>query len=194
MRNTTLFVLGILLLSSPAILSAEATTWSADTTHSEVAFSVRHFFTQVPGSFGGFEGTIVHDPDNLAGSSVEFTVDAASIDTKDPKRDEHLRSADFFDVANNPTLTFKSTGVAGAGNNLEVTGDLTIRGTTKSITIPVEFAGSMDTPMGRKAGFSTEFAIDRHEFGVSWNRALEGGGAVLGDDVKVRINIEAGTS
>ena len=192
MRNTTLFILGILMLSTPALVSAEATTWTVDDAHSEVAFSVRHFFTQVPGRFDGFTGTIVHDPDAPAGSSVEFSVDATTIDTKDEKRDEHLKSGDFFDVANNPTMTFKSTGVSGAGNSLEVTGDLTLRGTTKSITIPVEFAGSAATPMGKKAGFSTEFTIDRTEYGVSWNRGLEGGGAVLGDDVEIRINIEAG--
>ena len=191
MRHTTFLVLTVLLLSTPALLSADATTWSVDGTHSNVAFSVRHFFTNVPGSFGDFEGTIVHDPDNLSASSVEFVVRTASIDTKDAKRDEHLASADFFDVAGHPTMSFKSTAVNGAGNALEVTGDLTIRGTTKTITIPVEFAGSMATPMGTKAGFSSEFTIDRMEYGVTWNRGLEGGGAVLGDDVEIRINIEA---
>lgn len=191
MRNTTFLLLAGLLLTTPALLSAEPTTWSVDGTHSEVAFSVRHFLTRVPGNFDEFEGTIVHDPDDLAASSVEFTVQAASIDTDDVKRDEHLKSADFFDVATHPTLTFVSTSVSGAGNELEVTGDLTIRGTTKTITIPVEYAGSMATPMGMKAGYSSEFTIDRTEFGVSWNRAIEGGGAVLGDDVKIRINIEA---
>ena len=187
MRHTTLLLLTALLLTTPALLSAEATTWSVDGTHSEVAFSVRHFFTQVPGSFDEFEGTIVHDPDDPAASSVKFTVQTASIDTKDAKRDEHLKSADFFDVASHPTMTFVSNAVSGTGKELEVTGDLTIRGTTKTITIPVEFLGSSAT----KAGFSTEFTIDRTEYGVSWNRAVEGGGAVLGDEVKIRINIEA---
>lgn len=191
MRRTTLFVLGILLLSTPTLLSAEPTTWSVDGTHSEVAFSVRHFFTQVPGGFGEFEGTIVHDPDNIPGSTVDFTVQAASINTNDAKRDEHLKSGDFFDTASHPTLTFKSTSVSGMGGDLEVTGDLTIRGTTKTVTIPVQFAGSMETPMGKKAGFSSKFTIDRTDYGVSWNRGLEGGGAVLGDEVEIRINIEA---
>ena len=167
---------------------AQGATWNVDAAHSHVGFSVRHLLTPVPGSFGDFTGTIVYDEENPAASSVEFTVHTASIDTNNERRDNHLRSADFFDAENHPTLTFKSKKVAPlGGNNLAVTGDLTIRGVTKEVTVPVEVLGVM----GDKAGFQTELTIDRKEYGVVWNRALDQGGTVLGDDVKILLTIEA---
>lgn len=167
---------------------AQADTWKIDPVHSHVGFSVRHFLNPVPGRFATFDGQVVYEPANPAASSVEVTVDAASIDTGNDRRDDHLRSPDFFDVASHPTLTFKSKKVAPLGeNDLAVTGDLTIRGVTKEVTVPVQVLGVM----GDKAGFQTEFTVDRKDYGVLWNRALDQGGTVLGDEVKIVLTIQA---
>lgn len=172
------------LVAVPAV--AEAGTWTVDSAHSGVGFEIRHLLTDVPGRFNDFEGTIVYDPENPASSSVEFTVQAASIDTGNEDRDNHLRSADFFDVEKHPTITFKSKKVVKAGENLAVTGDFTLHGVTREITVPVEFRGTM----GNAAGFATEFTIDRNDYGIEWNRNT-GGGAILGNDVDIEIEIEA---
>lgn len=186
-RSKLLALLFVALLALPLAADAETATWSVDNPHSEVAFQVRHFFTPVRGQFNDFTGTVVYDPENPSNSSVEMVVQAASIDTDNEKRDSHLRSPDFFAVGEHPTLSFKSKRVARVGeDNLAVTGDLTIRGTTKEVTIPVQVLGVM----GDKAGFSTEFVIDRQEFGVNWNRALDQGGTILGDDVTVDLAFE----
>ncbi|HEX2253165.1 MAG TPA: YceI family protein [Thermoanaerobaculia bacterium] len=181
----TLAALALLL---PLTAAAEPTTWNVDAVHSNVGFEVRHFLTQVPGRFGEYEGVIVYDPANPAASSVSFTVQTASIDTNNERRDGHLRSADFFDAEKFPTLSFQSKKVAALGENrLAVTGDFTMHGVTKEITVPVEVLGVM----GDKAGFQTEFEVDRTEYGVLWNRNLDQGGTILGDDVKIRLSIEA---
>lgn len=186
-RSKLLALVFAALLALPLAAAAETTTWSVDNPHSEVAFQVRHFFTPVRGQFNDFTGTIVYDPEEPSNSSVEMVVQAASIDTDNEKRDSHLRSPDFFAVEEHPTLSFKSKKVAAVGeNNLAVTGDLTIRGTTKEVTIPVQVLGVM----GDKAGFSTEFVIDRQEFGVNWNRTLDQGGTILGDEVSVDLAFE----
>jgi len=188
-KNLTLILALALLV--PAVASAAAATWKVDPAHSNMGFSIRHFFSQVPGRFNDFAGTVVYDPENPAASSVEITVQAASINTDNDQRDGHLRSPDFFDVEKFPTLQFKSTSVKAAGDKaMEVTGDLTIHGVTKQVTVPVEFFGSMETPMGTRAGFHSEFTINRQDFGVSWNRNLDTGGVILGDDVKIEIGVE----
>jgi polyisoprenoid-binding protein YceI len=187
MRNRVTTVALALLLALPALAAAAATTYNVDPVHSTVGFKVRHFVTSVPGRFNDFAGTIVYDPGNPGASKVEFTVQAASLDTRNEKRDGHLKSADFFDVANHPTLTFKSKKVSGSADALQVTGDLTIRGVTKEVTVPVEVLGTM----GTKAGFATEFKIDRQDYGVAWNRAAAGGGTILSAQVTIRIDIEA---
>ncbi|HUO86317.1 MAG TPA: YceI family protein [Thermoanaerobaculia bacterium] len=180
----SLVALSTLLLS----VTASADTWTIDTNHSHVGFSVRHLLTPVPGSFGDFSGLIVYNPENPTTSSVEVTVEAASIDTANQRRDDHLRSADFFDVEQHPTLTFVSKKVAPLGeSSLAVTGDLTIRGVTREVTVPIEVLGVL----GDKAGFQTEFTVDRKEYGVLWNRALDQGGTLLGDEVRVVLTIEA---
>lgn len=175
-------------LALPALAAAEAPVYTLDTAHTNVGFSVRHFLTQVPGRFSEFGGTIAYDPANPTQATVEVTVQAASINTGNDQRDGHLRSPDFFDVEKFPTLSFKSTKIeAGSGDQLMVTGDFTLHGVTKSITVPVDVLGVM----GEKAGFSTSFTIDRKDYGIVWNRALDQGGTILGDDVKVQIDIEA---
>ncbi|HKI06071.1 MAG TPA: YceI family protein [Thermoanaerobaculia bacterium] len=180
-----------LSLLLPALASAELATYKVDADHSGVGFSVRHFVSNVPGRFRDFDGIIKYDRQNPAASSVEFTVKAASVDTSNNDRDEHLRGKDFFDVQSFPTLTFTSTKVSAKdANNLDVTGNLTLHGVTKEVTIPVELLGSMKTPTGEKAGFETAFTINRKDYGIVWNRVLDAGGSVLGDDVKVSISIE----
>lgn len=184
----TRLTLAALALALLLAVPAQAETWKIDRVHSQVGFSVRHFLTPVPGRFGTFDGQIAYDPANPGASTVEVTVDAGSIDTDNQRRDDHLRSPDFFDVASHPTLSFRSKKVAPLGdNNLAVTGDLTIRGVTKEVTVPVEVLGVL----GDKAGFQTEFTVDRKDYGVVWNRALDQGGTVLGDEVKIVLTLEA---
>ena len=139
------------------------------------------------GRFNQLSGTIAYDPENPAASTVEISIDAASIDTNNPKRDGHLRSADFFDVEKHPGLTFKSTAVKASAGGLEVTGELTIRGVTKQVTAPVTALGTM----GDRAGFATRFTVNRQDYGVSWNRTLDTGGVLLGDEVTIDVAVEA---
>ena len=181
-----LLALVLVLLALPVVAAAEASTWTVDRTHSDVAFQVRHFLTPVRGEFNDFEGVVVYDPENPAASRVEVTVQAASIDTDNERRDGHLRSDDFFAAETHPTLTFKSKKVEQGADGLAVTGELTIRGVTKEVTVPVEVLGVM----GDKAGFSTRFVVDRLDYGVSWNNVLDQGGAVLGDEVTIDLNFE----
>jgi polyisoprenoid-binding protein YceI len=176
----------------PALAAAEPAVYKIDPDHSGVGFTIRHFVSNVPGRFRDFDGSIRYDKLEPAASSIELTVRAASIDTGNGDRDEHLRSADFFEVQKFPTLTFTSTEVkARDGNVLEVTGDLTLHGTTRRIAIPVQVLGTVKTPNGEKAGFEAIFTLNRKDFGITWNRVLDASGAVLGDDVKVTIEVEA---
>jgi polyisoprenoid-binding protein YceI len=180
-----------LALALPALALAEPVTYKVDADHSGVNFSIRHFVSNVPGLFKDYDGTIVYDKDNPAASKVGFTIQAASIDTGNADRDKHLRSADFFDVEKFPTLTFASTQVkAQDKDTLEVTGDLTMHGVTKKVTIPVDFLGTAKTPNGEKAGFETTFTLNRKDFAIIWNRVMDTG-PVLGEDVKVTISVEA---
>ncbi len=190
MKRNVLYALSIALLL-PALAAAEPVTYKVDTDHSGVGFSIRHFVSNVSGRFRDFDGVIKYDKANPAASSVEFTVKTASIDTSNNDRDEHLRTKDFFDAQKFPTLTFTSTKVvAKDANTLDVTGNLTMHGVTKPITFPVSVLGMVKTPKGEKAGFETNFKVDRKEYGITWNNVMDSG-PVLGDDVKVNIEIEA---
>jgi len=175
-----------------AIPALAADTFTIDPVHSEAAFQVRHLVTKVRGQFGEFSGTIEMDAENAASSSVSFEIAAASIDTFNEDRDTHLRSADFFDVENFPKITFTSKNVTKTGDEAyDVTGDLTIRGVTREVTLPVTFLGRATDPWGNtKAGFETGTVLDRKDYGINWNRALDQGGFILGDDVTVIINLE----
>jgi polyisoprenoid-binding protein YceI len=171
---------------------AEPLAYKIDVDHSGVGFSIRHFVSNVPGRFTDFNGTIRYDRQNPAASGVELTVRAASIDTANNDRDDHLRSADFFDVEKFPTFTFTSTSVTPkSAKTFEVTGDITLRGVTKRITIPATYLGLVQAPRGEKIGFEATFTLNRKDFGISWNRVLDTAGAVLGDEVKITIEIEA---
>lgn len=188
MRSRIAPLLAVALLALALAAPAAAEVWTIDKPHSNVGFSVRHFVSNVPGNFRDFHGQIVYDAENPAASSVEVTVQAASIDTANDQRDNHLRSPDFFEVEKHPTWSFKSKKVAPLGENtLAVTGDLTIKGVTKEVTVPVQVLGVM----GDKAGFETEFTVDRKDYGIVWNRVLDAGGSILGEEVKIVLSIEA---
>jgi len=176
-----------------AVPAGAADNWTLDLAHSETTFTVRHLLSKVSGRFDKFDGRIVTDAAKPETSSVEFTIETASIDTNNEKRDAHLRSADFFDAEKHPTITFKSTRVEALGQNrFNVTGDLTMRGVTKPITLPVEFLGTQKDPWGNeKAGFALQTTLNRKDYGIVWNQTLDTGGYLLGDDVQVTINIEA---
>jgi len=168
-------------------------TFSIDKAHSDVTFQVRHLITRVSGRFTDYSGTIEFDRDNPSQSKVAFTIQAASIDTAEPKRDEHLRSDDFFAATTFPTLTFTSTKITPMRGDLyDVEGDLTIRGITKRVVLPVTHLGLAKDPWGNeKLAFEAETTIDRKDFGLTWNAALETGGFLVGDEVKVSLQIQA---
>ena len=182
------------IASSAASVGAQSTAWTIDSAHSTAEFSVRHMMvSNVKGAFGSISGTANWDGKNLSTASVQVVIDAASIDTRDPKRDAHLRSADFFDVEKFPTLTFKSTKIepAGAGQ-AKMTGDLTIRGVTKSVVLDVTGPTPeiKDLSGGVRLGASATTTISRKDFGLMWNRALEAGGVLVGDEVRITIEVE----
>ncbi len=190
MKRTVIAIcLGI--LASTGV--AGAATYTIDPVHSDVSFKIRNLIYKVPGEFSSFEGTIVTDFDNLERSSVNFTIDAASIDTGNDDRDTHLRSEDFFHVEAHPTITFRSTKIERSGDaTFDVTGILTMRGVSKAVTLPVTYLGEMTDPWGNaKAGFAIETTLDRTDYDIEWNKALEAGGVVLGDDVEITINLQA---
>lgn len=173
--------------------SNATTPWSIDATHAEVGFAVRHLMiSTVRGRFGGVSGTVSFDEQNPAASKVDVTIDASSIDTRQEQRDAHLRSPDFLDVAQFPTLHFVSKKVEGDLNgDFTLSGDLTIRGVTKPITLEATAEGRGRDPWGNeRAGFSAKGKFDRSEFGLTWNQALEAGGVVVGDEVKISIDVE----
>ncbi|HYC63073.1 MAG TPA: YceI family protein [Thermoanaerobaculia bacterium] len=185
----TLLVLTFAAL--PLFAQTATETFVVDRNHSTATFKVRHMMANVVGQFRDFTADVNIDRADPAKSSVDFTIQATSIDTGNANRDNHLRSADFFDVAKFPTITFKSTSVTPKSKNeFDVTGDLTMHGVTKRVTLPVTFLGFGKTAKGEKAGFEIETTIDRKDYGVVWNRTLDEGGVLLGDNVKVSINLE----
>lgn len=174
------------------------TKWDFDHAHSGIDFTVRHMLvSKVRGRFTKWTGLIELDEHDITRSRVEVTIDAASVDTNEPQRDEHLRSADFLDVANHPKIAFKSRRVEAQGaDRLRVTGDLTIHGTTQEAVLDVERGGIVPKdPWGlRRAGFTATTTIRRKDYGVAWNKVLDQGGLALGEDVAVTIEVEATTA
>jgi polyisoprenoid-binding protein YceI len=169
-------------------------TWSFDTVHSSINFWVRHLMVaKVHGRFTKWSGSLAFDPQQPQSSHTEVEIDAASIDTKEPQRDTHLRSADFFDVEKYPTLSFKSTSVERVHDDTyKVTGALTMHGVTNPVTIDVEYAGRASHPqMGERTGFSAHGTLNRKDWGLVWNQVLDAGGFALGDKVEIHIEIEA---
>ena len=186
--------LAAVLVGMLAIASAAraAETYLFDKSHSKVGFQIRHWLTKVDGRFREYDGKILIDREKPEGSSVEMTIQAASIDTGQERRDNHLRTADFFEVEKYPTITFKSSRVVPKSKVLyEVTGDLTMHGVTKTIVVPVRHTGFLNLGKQEKAGFEITFPINRKDFGITWNRAADQGGMMLGDDVEINVLVEA---
>lgn len=177
-----------LLLALPLLAAAEVEKYKVDPVHSEVGFTVRHFVSKVPGRFNKFQGTVEMDPKDPTTMKLEGNIETASIDTNNQRRDDHLRSPDFFDATNNPTITYVSKSVAKSGDKYTVTGDLTMRGVTKSVPLELEVLGSD----AMRVGLEAKGKINRKDFGIAWNKTLDQGGTVLGDDVDVVLLVEAG--
>ena len=168
-------------------------SYTFDPAHSRLGFVARHaMVTKVRGSFNEFEGTTTIDGDDPSKSTVTVSLDVASIDTRNAQRDGHLRTNDFFDIEQFPKITFASTSIAhDGGNDFQVTGDLTIKGVTKSITIPFEFNGEAKDPFGNtRIGFEGKTKISRKDFGITWNAALETGGVLVSDEVTLELEVE----
>jgi len=176
-----------------AYATAQSTAYAIDKAHSEVLFQVRHLVTKVRGRFTSFSGTVVLDQAQPDQSSLNFEISADSVDTGTPDRDAHLRSADFFDVEHYPTLSFVSSRIAKKNDeHFDVTGTLTIRGVSQQVTLPVTFLGFAKDPWGNeRAGFETELTVNRKDFGLMWNAALETGGFLVGDEVKITVSVQA---
>lgn len=186
-------------LAAPASTVASArpsadtvATYRIDVGHSDISFRIRHMMSRTRGTFNEWAGTITADPADWTTGSVDVTIQAASIDTRHERRDADLRSDNFFDVETYPAITFKSTKVDVSGTTLSITGDLTIRDVTRSVVLQGEFLGvtGKGTPRER-IGFEASTTINRLDYGVKWNRAIEGGGVLLGDEVEISIGIEA---
>lgn len=180
--------------TAPAGARTTTTTWEIDPSHSDVSFGVKHMMvTTVKGSFTGVTGTLILDDENPANSSVTVEIDVATVNTRDEKRDEHLRSADFFDAEQYPKITFVSTKVEPkGGDKLRITGDLTIHGVTRPVVLEAEYQGRGTNPWGVEViGYEAKTKISRKEFGLEWNVALETGGFLVGDEIKITLDIEA---
>ena len=173
---------------------SRAATYEVDKNHTTVTFKVRHLFSTVVGRFNRFDGTITLDPDDPSKVEVEGTIDVASIDTNVAKRDEHLRSKDFFDVQQYPRITFVAAGatdVDPSGKRGKLQGNLTIHGVTRPVLIEASYLGEGKDPSGNvRAGFAGTTKIDRKDFGLNWNQALEAGGVLVGDEIEIEINAE----
>ncbi len=183
--------------TQPAPTLVTPTTWALDPTHSLLEFSVKHLMiTTVKGHFGAATGTLTIDPTRPAQSHVDVTIDVASIDTRTEQRDQHLRSPDFFDVEKFPSITFKSTRIAGAfvsaGDAFQIVGALTIKGVTREVVLEAAFDGTIRDPWGGdRVSFTAHTKIDRRDFGLTWNQALEAGGVVVGTEVKIALEVQA---
>ena len=190
MRKLTVSFLAVAFMFG---MSAQAADWSIDPVHSAVEFSVRHLaISKIKGKFNKFDAKMVFDGKAVENGSAEFTIQVASIDTDNEKRDTHLKSSDFFAAEENPTITFKSKKVTVVKDGkFQITGDMTMRGVTKEVTFDCELHGVVKGPMGgTRAGFSAETTINRHDFGVSWNKTLDAGGLIVGNDVKLTLELE----
>ncbi len=171
----------------------EKTTYTLDRAHTTVEFVVRHLMiTKVRGRFTAFDGQIELEPDSDLPRSVIATIDASSIDTREEQRDAHLRSADFFEVEKYPHLTFESTRIEGTPDELTIYGKLTIHGITRDVELTGSFEGRIADPWGgTRVGYTAHTTINRKDFGLGWNAALETGGVVVGDEVRIELNVEA---
>lgn len=174
--------------------NTSASNYAIDPAHSSAQFSVRHMMiSNVKGEFGKVSGTILYDPNNLGASRIEAVIDVDSINTREPQRDAHLKSPDFFDAARFPNMTFRSTGVQKTGEGLEVRGDLTIRGVAHEVVLHLEEPPyETKDPWGNlRIGVSATTRLSRKDWGLEWNQVLEAGGVMVGNEVKITLDIEA---
>ena len=179
------------MLALPA--SAQTTKWAFDNTHSKIQFDVAHLvISEVTGQFKDYEGTVLSDKSDFSDAKIDFSIEVKSIDTDDEKRDAHLLSGDLFDAASYPKITFKSKLMKKAGNNkYKLTGDFTMHGVTKEVTLDVQYNGTKNDPWGNtKAGFKVTGKINRPDFGLKYNSPLEGGGVMIGDEVTITCKLE----
>jgi polyisoprenoid-binding protein YceI len=185
-------LVALLLLAAPSL--AQASTWEIDSSHTSAEFLVKHMMvSNVRGQLGKVSGTISFDPKDLAKTVVDVSIDVGGIDTRDAKRDEHLKGPDFFDAAKFPTVTFKSKKTVAAGKGkLKITGDLTLHGVTREVTLDVDGpAAEVKDPWGHtKSGATASTVLHRKDFGLTWNNALDNGGVAVSDDVLVGLNVE----
>jgi polyisoprenoid-binding protein YceI len=190
MKKYNLFVL--VLVSFFYLNSASAAKFEIDKDHTTVGFGIKHLvISKVKGTFDNFSGEFEYDAKNIGASKVNATIQTDSINTAVKKRDEHLKSADFFDVAKFPTITFVSKKVTGTPKKAKIEGDLTIHGVTKTVVLDAEMNGTVKDPWGNnRVGFSAKTKVNRKDFGLTWNKALETGGFVVGDDVEISIEVE----
>jgi polyisoprenoid-binding protein YceI len=192
MKRRTQTLVFALLLAAPALFAGD--TFVVDKNHSEANFQVRHLMSKVSGKFSDVSGSIDVDRAKPSASSVQFTVKTDSVNTGAADRDKHLKTADFFDAEKCPEITFKSTAIAPTAKKdlYNVTGDLTMHCVTKRVTIPVEFLGFGKDPRGNeRAGFTLNTRLNRKDYGINWNRALDAGSFLVSDDVDVNVNVEA---
>ena len=190
-RSTVAFAVLALAVAAPC--AARAATWEIDPAHTTIQFSVRHMMvSNVRGQFGKFSGRVEGDAAQPEATRIEATIDAASIDTRNQKRDDHLRSAEFLDVERFPTITFKSTKVEKAGDGWKVRGDLTLHGVTRPVVLDVsDVTLPIKDPMGNlRAGGQARTKLNRQDFGITFNKTLDGGGLVVGDEVAITIDVE----
>ena len=181
------------LLFAAVSAFAATDTYVVDKSHSEATFKVRHMMSKVSGKFDDFAGKVMIDAAKPTASSVEFTIKTASIDTGSADRDKHLKTPDFFDAEKYPEITFKSTKVVPTKSKhiYSVTGDFSMRGVTKRLTMPVEFLGYAKDPWGnQRASFTLNTKLNRKDYGVNWNKALDNGGVLVSDDVEIEVNLE----
>jgi polyisoprenoid-binding protein YceI len=189
-RSLALALAALVVAAAPA--AAQTATWDIDATHSSATFSVRHLMVStVRGEFGKLSGSATFDGKNVTGVVANATIDATTINTREPKRDAHLKSPDFFDVATYPTITFTSKRAEAAGpNRFRLVGDLTMRGVTKEVVLDVEATAPVKGSRGEdRVGATATTTINRQDFGVKWNRSLDAGGVVVSDEVKVTIDL-----
>lgn len=189
--NAIKILLCVVLVSAHG--SAPSTTWAFDVSHAKVGFAISHFgISETEGRFTKFDGRVLSDKADFADAQIDFSIDVSSINTDDAQRDKHLQSADFFDVAKYPTITFKSKSLRAKGkNSYSLKGDLTMHGVTKEITLDALYKGTVVDPYhNTKAGFKITGTIDRTHYGLTWNGKLSTGDILVGNDVTVDINIE----
>ena len=186
-------VVAAIVASNALVSNAQNTQWGYDASHAKVGFAISHFgISETEGKFTRFDGTVFSDKPDFSDAKIDFTIDVNSINTEEPKRDEHLKSADFFDVAKYPSIVFKSKKLQPAGKNkYKLTGDFTMHGITKEITLEVLYKGTVVDPYkNTKAGFKVTGVIDRTKWGLAWNGKLAAGELLVGNDVHLDINIE----